>query len=175
MPAALASKLQRSSAKRLIILPVSDIGFVPFAALPFDGEQLIDRFALVLLPDVEALLGLSLDVRALRDREMRSIVVRDPDLSQDQRWNFPPLPGARNEAMEVAALLGVEPLIGEEATKRHLLDQLPAGTPASSILRRMRYPTPSIPWMAAFWRLPAITSTDATSKACCSRTTRAWG
>jgi hypothetical protein len=127
MPAVLAAKLQGSSAKRLLILPVSDIGFVPFAALPLGGELLIDRFALVLLPDIEALLGLSLDVRALGDREPRSIIVGDPDLSQDRRWNFPPLPGARSEAMEVAALVGAQPLIGEEATKRRVMDQLKAG------------------------------------------------
>ena len=34
MPGAIAAKLRASSAKRLLILPVSDIGFVPFAALP---------------------------------------------------------------------------------------------------------------------------------------------
>jgi hypothetical protein len=30
---------------------------------------------------------------------MRAVVGGDPDLSQDLRWNFPPLPGARIEAV----------------------------------------------------------------------------
>ena len=43
---------------------------------------------------------------------MRGIVARgDPDLSQDRRWNFPPLAGARSEAVEVAAP-GERPLLG---------------------------------------------------------------
>ena len=134
MPGAIAAKLRESSAKRLLILPVSDIGFVPFAALPLGGGRLIDRFALVLLPDVEALLDLSSEARPWRsEREMRSIVVGDPDLSQDRRWNFPPLAGARSEAVEVAALVGEQPLLGQEATKTHVLDRLKASRNASLI------------------------------------------
>ena len=134
MPDAISAKLRGSSAKRLLILPVSDIGFVPFAALPLDRERLIDRFALVLLPDVEALLDLSSEARPWRsEREMRNIVVGDPDLSQDRRWNFPPLAGARSEAVEVAALVGEQPLLGQEATKTHVLDRLKGNRNASLI------------------------------------------
>jgi CHAT domain-containing protein len=134
MPDAISAKLRGSSAKRLLILPVSDIGFVPFAALPLDRERLIDRFALVLLPDVEALLDLSSEARPWRsEREMRNIVVGDPDLSQDRRWNFPALAGARSEAVEVAALVGEQPLLGQEATKTHVLDRLKGNRNASLI------------------------------------------
>jgi len=84
MPPVIAAKLSGSSATRLLILPVSDIGFVPFATLPLDGQQLIDRFALMLLPDVEALLGLSSQAQGWGQREMVSVVVGDPDLSQDR-------------------------------------------------------------------------------------------
>jgi CHAT domain-containing protein len=134
MPDAIAAKLRESKAKRLLILPVSDIGFVPFAALPLGGERLIDRFALVLLPDVEALLDLSSEARPWRsEREMRAIVVGDPDLSQDRGWNFPPLAGARSEAVEVAALVGERPLLGGEATKTHVLERLLASRNASLI------------------------------------------
>ena len=65
---------------------------MPFAALPLGRERLIDRFALVLLPDVEALLDLSSEARPWgSEREMRSIVVGDPDLSQDRRdWEALP-------------------------------------------------------------------------------------
>jgi hypothetical protein len=134
MPGAIAAKLRESSAQRLLILPVSDIGFVPFAALPLGGGRLIDRFALVLLPDVEALLDLSSEARPWgSEREMRSIVVGDPDLSQDRRWTFPPLAGARSEAVEVTALVGEQPLLGQEATKTHVLDRLRGSRNASLI------------------------------------------
>ena len=62
-----------------------------------------------------------------------SIVVGDPDLSQDRRWNFPPLAGARSEAAEVAELVGEQPLLGQEATKTYVLDRLKAGRDASLI------------------------------------------
>ena len=134
MPGAIAARLRETSAKRLLILPVSDIGFVPFAALPLGSERLIDRFALVLLPDVEALLDFSLETRAWRSgHEIRSVVIGDPDLSQDRRWNFPPLPGARREAAEVAELVGEQPILGQEATKANVLDRLKAGRGASLI------------------------------------------
>jgi hypothetical protein len=64
---------------------------------------------------------------------MRSIVVGDPDLSQDRRWNFPPLAGARSEAVEVATLVGEQALLGEDATKTHVLDRLRASRNASLI------------------------------------------
>ena len=106
-------------------MPVSDIGFAPFAALPIGERLLIDRFALVLLPDVEALLGLSAaGQRWESEIRMRSIVVGDPDLSGDPQWEFPPLAGARSEALEVAALFGQQPLLGQQATRTHVLDQL---------------------------------------------------
>ena len=127
MPGAIADKLRASSAKRLLILPVSDIGFVPFAALPLGDQRLIDRFALVLLPDIEALLDLSIEVRPWSGvRDTRGVIVGDPDLAQDPRWNFPPLAGARSEAVEVAALVGEQPLLGLEASKTHVLDRLKA-------------------------------------------------
>jgi CHAT domain-containing protein len=134
MPGAIADKLRASSAKRLLILPVSDIGFVPFAALPLGEQRLIDRFALVLLPDIEALLGLSVEVRPWSGmRDTRGVIVGDPDLAQDPRWNFPPLAGARSEAVEVAALVGEQPLLGLEASKPHVLDRLKATRDAGLI------------------------------------------
>ena len=141
MPGAIADKLRASSAKRLLILPVSDIGFVPFAALPLGDQRLIDRFALVLLPDVEALLDLSVEVRPWSGvRDTRGVIVGDPDLAQDPRWSFPPLAGARSEAVEVAALVGEQPLLGPEASKapRAGPAQGHVATPASSILPPMR-------------------------------------
>ncbi len=129
LPLSVAAKLQASDAKRLLILPVADIGSIPFPALPFGGRQLIDRFALVLLPDLNALLGVSRPPRPWRSEPqsslvLRSLVVGDPDLPQEQ---FPPLPGARSEAIEVAEMTGVKPLLGPEATKTEVLGRMQSG------------------------------------------------
>jgi hypothetical protein len=172
MPAAIARKLHDTSAKRLLILPVSDIGFVPFAALPLGGERLIDRFALVLLPDLEALLGLSLDAPAGMQRETRAVVVGDPDLSQDRQWKFPPLPGRGVRPRRLRHWLAHARCSGRRQRRAMSWNSSSqARTPASSILRRTRYRTPSIRWTAAFWRLPAITGTGAISRASCFRAT----
>lgn len=134
LPAVVASTLRASGARRLLILPVSDIGFVPFAALPLGDRRLIDRFALVLLPDVEALLGLSSDSQTWNGTHSGGgIVIGDPDLSQDSRWDFPPLAGARSEAMEVAAMMGEQPLLGQEASKSRVLETLRARRNASLV------------------------------------------
>jgi CHAT domain-containing protein len=125
MPGPIASKLAASKARRLLILPVSDVGFAPFAALPLGTESLIDRFALVLLPDVEALLGVSSGAIDLGERRApRSVVIGDPAFSGDQHWRFPPLEGARAEAIEVARMVGGRPLLREEATRRRVIDEL---------------------------------------------------
>ncbi len=120
LPLSVAARLEDSNAKRLVILPFADIGSVPFAAMPLGGQQLVDRFALVLLPDVEALLGVSSPPRPWRSEPV-SIVVGNPDLPPE---DFPPLPGAQTEAVEVAELTGVKPLLGAEATKTEVIGSL---------------------------------------------------
>ena len=81
-----------------------------------------------------ALLELSSQARPGRNEsEAGRIVIGDPDPSQDRRWNFPPLAGARSEAVAVAALVGEQPLLGQEATMAHVLDRLKANRNTSLI------------------------------------------
>ena len=97
----------------LLILPAGDLSSVPFAALPLrDGRNLIDIATPIVLPSVDALFFW---VKAPVTWKA-SVIVGDPDLSKDKDWDFIPLPGARREAEQVAAMLGGRALTGASAT-----------------------------------------------------------
>jgi CHAT domain-containing protein len=112
---------------RVLILPAADLGSVPFAALPIGSKSLIDRAAVVLLPDIDALFSTdranSSDY-ALTLEESKALVVGDPDLSHDRDWVFQPLPFAAEEAQAVAELGDVSPLKGAEATRAKVMQAL---------------------------------------------------
>jgi CHAT domain-containing protein len=97
---------------------------VPFAALshPRDGAYLIEHAVIVLAPSA------SLSLSAARDRPREAaatstLVVGDPELGEKDRGRFGPLPGARDEAREIAALYGAEPLLGADATPAAFLER----------------------------------------------------
>ncbi len=81
-----------------------DLARVPFAALRRDGRFVVEEHAVVHLPSLHALA--TLQARAERS-DAEAVVVGDP------RGN---LPAAEREAQELGARLGVDPLLGREAT-----------------------------------------------------------
>ncbi len=98
-------------ADRLIVLPSADIGAVPFGAIPWGGnEKLGKRFAVVVLPDIGALVpsvvadlpnvGVETNERTFRYDPPRDpsdlLVVANPTLN-DPGVNFENLPEARAE------------------------------------------------------------------------------
>lgn len=101
MPPSVKRKLLELNFPRLLVLPAADIGTVPWPALPLGEGMVVDRSALVILPDVDWILeppwmGTQREFRA-------ALIVGDPDLSKATDYRFPPLPGARKEAEYVAA------------------------------------------------------------------------
>jgi CHAT domain-containing protein len=116
------------SVRTLLILPSADISAVPFAALPMSRPdlRLIDCATPVVLPSVD---GLFFWVKAApRPGPGRAVVVGDPDLSNDARWNFPPLPGARREAEDIAKMCGATALLRESADFRAVWNALQSST-----------------------------------------------
>lgn len=105
----LASPLGR----KLVIVPHGPLHYLPVAALrdPETGRFLIEDHELTLAPSASVL-------PFLQDKETpvegRALVLGAPWV-EDPR--LPALPGARAEAREVAALLGVEPRLDLEATE----------------------------------------------------------
>ena len=77
----------------LLILPSRDLSAVPFAALQVSplGQPLIESVLPIMLPTVDALFFW---VKApTRFAGMSSVVIGDPDLTEDPSLDFVPLPG----------------------------------------------------------------------------------
>lgn len=133
------------SAEEILILPTNDIGTVPFALLPLGKGMMIDVAPITVVPSAAALFAQTSDVWSTHSElwsrqvdlrttfpmrfdsdvtETGAVIVGDPDASDDPDWAFPPLPGARAEALEIGTSLGVAPMIGEAATLDAVLEAL---------------------------------------------------
>ena len=127
---------------RMIIGPVADLleepeiivaadrflNQVPFAALrDEDGKYLSEAFRIRIIPSLSTL-KLIQDCPADYHRETGALIVGDPKVGQvfykGRLTSFTPLECARNEAEMVGRLVGVQPLLGECATKRAVLERI---------------------------------------------------
>ena len=127
-----------SGIRHLLIAPSGNIGTIPFSALPLDtaGTVLAERMSFAILPSLlEAAPGylrIAQSYEIVQSDEAATpvpalgpaLVIGDPDGGGDPDWDFPPLPGARAEAHDIATLYGVKPLIGAQATLPAVVDRL---------------------------------------------------
>jgi len=103
---------------RLLLSPDGDLARLPFEALPLEGAHLLDRYRVSYLATGRDLLRLAQPpVRA-----GRPVVAADPDYELGRAPGAGPpllarLEETRAEGIEVAARLGVRPLLGAEARK----------------------------------------------------------
>jgi len=125
----------------LVIVPEGPLFALPFAALMDGDRYLIEDFALAASPSAR-LYGDLLEAGRLRGTETVSAgagapgggrgrgaaaVFGNPDFDREA-WPFlGSLSGAEDEAKGVAALLGVQPVLGSAATKEGFLAALAAG------------------------------------------------
>jgi hypothetical protein len=111
-----------SSVKHLIIVPFLGLGTVPFAVLrPFaQGEFLIDRMSISVAP---SLFDLWSPVSTWNPRFETALIVGNPQFTNSGGWVYPQLPGAEQEARQIAQRFGASPLIGESANKENVVAQ----------------------------------------------------
>ena len=113
----------------IIIVPYRNLYRVPFPALLNErGKYLSEKFRIRLVPSLSTL-KLIQDSPADYHSQTDALVVEDPDVGvvmhrQEVTKKFTPLPGARKEAEMVAQLLGVWPLLGQDATKQAVLQRI---------------------------------------------------
>lgn len=114
LPPSMAGAL--ASVEHLIVVPVLNIGTVPFAILqPFGSDSfLIDKMSVSLAP---SLFDIGQAFYYWNPRFSSPLVVGNPFVPPGTEWIIPPLPGAEVEAREVARALHTKPLLGKEATK----------------------------------------------------------
>ena len=107
------------------IIVVSDRSLyrVPFPALLNEkGKYLSENFRIRVVPSLSTL-KLIQDSPADYHSRTDALVVGDPDVGRkviyrrSEKRDFYPLPGARKEAEMIGQRLGVQPLLGEDATK----------------------------------------------------------
>jgi len=124
LPPSIREAIQARTYERLVIVPSRNFGDIPYAALPVDGgAPLIDFVSIAVVPSFTSLSPLSMSGRPAGLEN--GLIVGDPELVHPdklvRRGMFGPLPGARDEARQVAQVLGLKPLIGAAATKSAVL------------------------------------------------------
>ncbi|MEM0981599.1 MAG: CHAT domain-containing protein, partial [Cyanobacteria bacterium P01_H01_bin.58] len=115
---------------RIIFVPDFVLFMAPFPALQDDeGRYLIEKHTLSSAPSIQALaLTAQARQRSLPARA-NPLVVGNPiyapiSLLGRPPITLPPLPGAEQEALKIADLLGTEPLVRADATKQAILETI---------------------------------------------------
>jgi len=112
-----------SQTKHLSLVSIRGMSTVPVALLePLgDGQQVVDLFSvnfIAFLPDV------TLNEMVPHRLFDKALVVGNPATKRDPDYRFPNLPGAEQEAREVAGEFGAYPLLKEEATRAAVMNSI---------------------------------------------------
>ena len=109
----------------IIFVPDRSLYNVTFAALTDEsGKYLSDTFRIRIVPSLTTL-KLIQDSPADYHSQTGALIVGEPKISEvynkGKRQKLNPLPSAKKEAEMIGRLLGVQPLVGEHATKQAVL------------------------------------------------------
>ena len=112
----------------IIIVPDPCLYHVPFPALPNEvGKYLSETYRIRIVPSLMTLKCIQ-DSPTDYHSQCGVLIVGDPEVGKvrfnGRRKTFTPLPFARREAEMIGRLLGVQPLLGQQATKRAVLEML---------------------------------------------------
>ena len=112
----------------IVIVPDRFLYKVPFEALPDKrGKFLSETFRIRIAPSLMTLKIIQ-DSPADYHSQTGALIVGDPDVGlvryKGKKKNISRLPCAGREAAMIGRLLGVHPLLGEQATKQAILDRI---------------------------------------------------
>ena len=115
-------------APEIIIVPDRHLYRVPFPALLDDrGKYLSENFRIRIIPSLTTLKYIQ-DSPADYHCQTGALIVGDPEVGEVNwkgwRKTVKPLPCARKEAKMIGRLLGVQPLIGNQATKQAVRERI---------------------------------------------------
>ena len=121
---------QGETAKDIIIIPDEELHRVPFAALRDENNRsLAEKHRIRVLPSLSIIKEIFECPSDYHNQE-GAVVVGDPDVGLVKRKGrqkpepVTRLEQANKEALEIAKMVGVKPLIGQEATKARFLEEL---------------------------------------------------
>jgi CHAT domain-containing protein len=132
----IAEFLPTNPEARVIFIPQESLFLLPFAALQdASGQYLIEKHTILTAPAIQVL-GLTHQQRqrleAQHTEPLRGedvLVVGNPTMPTlklgETAKPLEPLPGSEEEALAIASLLNTKPLIGNQATKVEIVQQLP--------------------------------------------------
>jgi CHAT domain-containing protein/tetratricopeptide (TPR) repeat protein len=130
----IADRLPKDESQRLIFIPHDSLLMLPFAALRSDagGKYLIEERAILTAPSIQILNLARQQHRPIQEADYKNALVAGnptmPSISLDldrPPQQLKPLPGAKQEAETIAALLNTTAIVGEEATKQAIVRKLP--------------------------------------------------
>ena len=112
----------------IIIVPDSCMYQVPFAALLDEGGRyLSEKFRIRVVPSLTVLKVIQ-DSPSNYHSNTGALIVGEPEVREviykGKQMILDPLPGARKEAEMIGKMLGVIPLLGKDATKESVLEQM---------------------------------------------------
>ena len=112
----------------IIIVPDSCMYQVPFAALLDEGGRyLSDKFRIRIVPSLTVLKRFQ-DSPSNYHSNTGALIVGEPEVREviyrGKKQILDPLPAARKEAEMIGKMLGVFPLLGKDATKEAVLEQM---------------------------------------------------
>jgi CHAT domain-containing protein/tetratricopeptide (TPR) repeat protein len=143
--APIAQHLPTEPGARIVFVPQGSLFLIPFAALQnSNGKYLIENYTIAITPSIQVL-ELSSQQAAGQDSRgaianlksaqpislAPTLIVGNPTMPKVSleagapAEQLSPLPGAEQEAREIAALLKTQPLIGDQATKPAVVRQMP--------------------------------------------------
>jgi CHAT domain-containing protein len=122
----IAQDLPTDPNQPVIVLPQGELFLVPFAALPNpQGQPLIEKHTLAIAPSIQTL-EFTQAIAKRPKSQGTVVVVGDPKMPEFGGATLAPLPGARQEAITIGKLLKTAPILGEQATKSFVLQQMPS-------------------------------------------------
>ena len=126
----IVNELPKDPNERVIFIPQGELFTVPFAALQDpQGKYLIESHTISTAPSIQSLAFTRSLARkyhfGYQHRPRPALVVGNPVMPIVNNQPLSPLPGAEQEAIDVAKLLNTSPLLGAQATKSAILEQMP--------------------------------------------------
>jgi CHAT domain-containing protein len=125
--APIAQDLPQDPNDRVIFLPQGPLFLVPFAALQdANGQYLIQQHAIATAPSIQTL-ELT-QAKTNPTQPGKALVVGDPTMPIFEGEQLPALPGARQEAIDIAKILDTQAMIGDQGSKAAVLQQMPTAS-----------------------------------------------
>ncbi|MCV3217490.1 CHAT domain-containing protein [Plectonema radiosum NIES-515] len=119
--------LPKDADERVIFIPQNSLFLVPFPALQdASGKYLISQHTILTAPSIQVLEITRQHQQRVQKMELQDVlVVGNPTMPPFKSHQLIPLPGAEQEAKQIAPLLNTEAFIGSEATKVAIVERMP--------------------------------------------------